>query len=129
MYSSLRPHGPLDKREELTGPALEGLVFQHLQAWIDYGLNKDKLFFWRTSNGLEVDFIVYGASGFWAIEVKNSKTIRSKELMPLRKFIEDYPEATALFLYRGKEKMKMGKILCTPVEDFLLNLHPKHPLG
>jgi predicted AAA+ superfamily ATPase len=32
VFSSLRPFGPLDKRDEISGPALEGLVYQHLKA-------------------------------------------------------------------------------------------------
>ncbi len=33
------------------------------------------LYFWRTKAGLEVDFVIYGELGFWAIEVKNSKNL------------------------------------------------------
>ena len=36
----------------------------------------------------------------------------------------DYPEAKALLLYRGKEKLKMGKIFCCPVDEFLKQLTP-----
>jgi predicted AAA+ superfamily ATPase len=71
VYKSIRPSGPLDLPEEINGAALEGLVAQHLRAWIDYSDNKNKLFFWRTKSGTEVDFIVYG-NEFTAIEVKHS---------------------------------------------------------
>jgi predicted AAA+ superfamily ATPase len=36
VYRSLRPRGPLDRPEEIEGAALEGLVAQHLRAWIAY---------------------------------------------------------------------------------------------
>ncbi|MCK7504997.1 MAG: DUF4143 domain-containing protein [Desulfobacterales bacterium] len=48
----------------LTGPkrnrgaALEGLVAQHLQAWIDYRHPDCRLRHWRTKAGSEVDFVV-----------------------------------------------------------------------
>ena len=32
VFRSLRPKGPLDRPAELEGPALEGLVAQHLRA-------------------------------------------------------------------------------------------------
>jgi len=34
VFRSLRPRGPLDMPEEMEGQALEGLVAQHLRAWL-----------------------------------------------------------------------------------------------
>ena len=124
VYRSLRPRGPLDRPEDLLGQALEGLVYQHLQAWIDYSGLDMRLFFWRTRAGSEVDFIVYGGDCFWAIEVKNSSSIRRSDLGPLKTFFEDYPESIPIFLYRGKEVTKQNGILCIPVEIFLKKLDP-----
>jgi predicted AAA+ superfamily ATPase len=64
---------------------------QHLMAWKDYTLSKHELYFWRTRSGLEVDFIVLGELGFWALEVKNSEKIRLGDLRGLEAFLEDYP--------------------------------------
>ena len=125
VYRSLRPRGPLDRPEDLLGQALEGLVYQHLQAWIDYSGLDMRLFFWRTRAGSEVDFIVYGGDCFWAIEVKNSSSIRRSDLGPLKTFSEDYPESIPIFLYRGKEVTKQNGILCIPVEIFLKKLDPR----
>jgi predicted AAA+ superfamily ATPase len=36
IFNTLRPSGPLDRPEERAGQALEGLVAQHVRAWIDY---------------------------------------------------------------------------------------------
>lgn len=78
VYQSIRPMGPLDHPEEIGGHALETLVAQHLRAWLDYSKKSGKLYFWRTKSGLEVDFIIYGEIGFYAIEVKRSKNIEPK---------------------------------------------------
>lgn len=128
VYQTLRPSGPIDKAEELQGPALEGLVAQHLRAWIDYSNNRCTLYFWRTKNGVEVDFIVYGKGQFTAIEVKNSRHVYSKDLMGLKSFKQDYPEAQTLLLYRGKDKLMIDNILCLPCEEFLRNLKPTAPI-
>jgi uncharacterized protein len=125
VYRSLRPRGPLDSPGDLLGQAVEGLVHQHLQAWIDYSGFDMRLFFWRTRAGSEVDFIIYGSDCFWAIEVKNSSSIRRVDLGPLKTFTEDYPESIPIFLYRGKEVTKQDGILCLPVERFLKKLDPK----
>lgn len=128
VFRSLRPRGPLDRAEEIDGAALEGLVAQHLRAWLAYSSSDARLFFWRTRSGVEIDFIVYGDRTFFAIEVKNARAIRSKDLRPLRTFIGDYPEAEALMLYRGDESLLIDGIPCVPVETFLRSLVPGRSL-
>ncbi len=44
----------------------------------------------------------------------------------LEAFAEDYLEATPLLLYRGKERHQERGILCLPVEEFLLRVHPSY---
>ncbi len=129
VYRALRPAGPLDRAEEVAGAALEGLVAQHLRAWIDYSGADLRLSFWRTRGGSEVDFVLYGRDGFHAIEVKHSATVRPADLRSLKAFGEDYPEATRRLLYRGEERLGIDGVLCQPVEDFLRGLVPGAPLG
>ncbi len=95
VFVATRPAGPLDRPEEIAGAALEGLIAQHLRAWIDYTGSDFSLSFWRTKAGSEVDFVVYGRDGFWAVEVKHTGEIRPADLRGLRAFREDYPEAEA----------------------------------
>lgn len=124
VYQTIRPKGPLDYPEEIGGLALETLIAQHLRAWLDYSNKQGQLYFWRTKSGLEVDFIVYGEIGFYAIEVKNSQKIKPEDLRSLNEFQKDYEQCQCLILYRGKEKLKKGNILCIPVSDFLMGLMP-----
>lgn len=128
VFRSLRPKGHLDRPGEIQGAALEGLVAQHLRAWIAYSSNDNNLYFWRTRSGLEVDFVIYGAKKFIAIEVKNTNKIRPEDLKALHAFKQEYPKANALFLYRGSERLKKQDILCLPVQEFLLNLKPENQL-
>jgi hypothetical protein len=114
--------------QEIEGAAIEGLVAQHLRAWNAYGGDRSTLFFWRTKSGNEVDFVIYGENVFCALEVKNTARVNAKMLQGLLAFKEDYPEAQILFLYRGKEHLKMKEVLCLPVEEFLMNLRPDKPL-
>ncbi len=124
VYYHLRPKGPLDSPDEVSGMALEGLVLQHLKAWCDYSDVQASCYFWRSRGGSEVDFVLYGEQHFYAIEVKNSKQIHPKSLRSLKVFMTDYPTANAMLLYRGTEKLIVDGILCWPVEDFLLHLKP-----
>jgi predicted AAA+ superfamily ATPase len=128
VFRSLRPQGPLDRPEEIEGAAHEGLVAQHLRAWIGYQPGRNELYFWRTRSGVEVDFVVYGDAGFWAIEVKNTDRVRDEDLRALMAFREDFPESRALFVYRGSERLARRGILCLPSEEFLRGMAPGRPL-
>jgi predicted AAA+ superfamily ATPase len=118
IFRTLRPRGPLDRPEEIDGAAVESLVAQHLRAWIAYRGTDAELFFWRTQSGVEVDFVVYGKAGFWAIEVKNTARVRAEDLRGLEAFVSDYPQAEALLLYRGTRHERRGPIWILPVEEF-----------
>jgi predicted AAA+ superfamily ATPase len=141
VFRSIRPAGPLDRPEEIAGAALEGLIAQHLRAWIDYSGGDHRLGFWRTKAGSEVDFVVYGRRGFWALEVMHSATIRVADLRGLKAFRADYPEATlrpagsaatggsrGRLLYRGQESLEVEGIRCLPCDVFLKLLVPGKPL-
>ncbi len=77
---------------------------------------------------MEVDFIVFGALGLWAIEVKNSTHINPGDLKGLEHFQQDYPEAKTLLLYRGETRLLKKQILCLPVNEFLKSLVPNQLL-
>lgn len=129
VFASVRPRGPLDRSEEIAGPALEGLVAQHLRAWVDYSGLELSMYFWRTERGQEVDFVLYGNDGFWALEVKNTVRVRPEDLKALKAFREDYPEAKLRLLYRGKDRLLIDGIFCQPCEEFLRELVPGQPLS
>jgi len=124
IFRANRPRGPLDSASELNGLALEGLVAQHLRAWCDYTQAPHQLHYWHTRTGLEVDFILYGESGLFAIEVKNANRVRPEDLKSLRAFAQDYPQSRNYFLYRGEERLLVDGVLCLPCEEFLRSLQP-----
>lgn len=124
VYRAIRPQSIKDTQEEINGAGLEGLIAQHLIAWRDYTSEKHEIYFWRTRSGQEVDFVIFGPLGFWAIEVKNAEKVRSEDLRALVSFQEDYPEAKMLFLYRGKERILKNNVLCLPCDEFLKELQP-----
>lgn len=124
VFRSLRPRGPLDKEAELEGPALEGLVAQHLRAWVQAQKEPHQLYFWRTRSQLEVDFVIYGPRGFWAIEVKRGSHVHSQDLKGLKAFKNEYPEASPSLLYQGEHARSIEGIDCIPLSTFLMQIHP-----
>jgi len=128
VFQVMRKMGPMDTKSEISGAALEGLVLQHLKAWCNYTKGKYEIFYWRTKAGLEVDFIIYGEKGFWAIEVKNGSKISPGDLKGLKHFTEDYPECKTLLLYRGNTELIDQNIRCMPCEKFLKGITPSELL-
>ena len=71
-----------------------------------------------------MDFVVYGKEVFAAIEVKNAARVDRSDLKSLKAFRDDYPEASAILLYRGHERLRIEGILCLPCSEFLSALLP-----
>jgi uncharacterized protein len=124
VFRAIRPRGPLDRPEEIAGAALEGLVVQHLRAWNAYRGLRNELSYWRTRSGLEVDVVVYGEDGFWAVEVKHGDQVRPEDLRGLRAFCDDFPECRPIFVYLGHEPLRVDGIRCVPCEAFLRGIRP-----
>jgi len=118
VYRAIRPTGPLDEVSEIEGLALESMVFQQLRAINDNNELGYQLYFWRTKEKVEVDFVLYGENGFIALEVKRSDSYRRTDLKGLKLFKKDYPQARCILLYLGKEKRSEDGIEVLPLEDF-----------
>jgi uncharacterized protein len=119
-----RPAGPLDSSTELDGAALEGLVAQHLRTWCEYSSGRHRLHYWQTRAQVEIDFIVYGESGLYAFEVKNTARVRPEDLRALERFGADYPQSQRYLIYRGRDRLERNGVLCIPCDEFLLALRP-----
>ena len=128
VFQALRPRNLLDSDKEVRGAALEGLVAQHLQAWLSFANGKNELFYWRTRAGLEVDFVIFGESVFLAVEVKSGKRIDSEDAAGLKAFKNDYPEAEVVLLAPEPDKSQINGIRCMDVTEFLLGIKPREKL-
>jgi predicted AAA+ superfamily ATPase len=122
VYRTLRPKGPLDSSSEIDGSALETLFYQHHQALGEFTRWDQQLFYWRTAQKVEVDFVSYGELGLFAFEIKRSPTLRHEELQGLKLFLEDYPMAKCFFLYGGDQEIIMDQIQVLNFEKALWRL-------
>ncbi len=102
----------------------EGLVAQHLRAWLEYSGNNATMHYWRTPAGNEVNFVIYGEECFYALEVKASDRIKPQDMKALHAFKNDYPQCTPVLIYMGKERFLVNGVLCVPCRDFLLSIVP-----
>jgi len=115
---------PLRSRMGISPPprAVETLVLENLMAVNDaLGLGY-KIHYWRTSDGTEVDFVLYGNRGFLAIEVKRGRRVSPADVAGLRSFSSDYPMARAMLIYSGERRLNVGGVDTRPLGDFLKRL-------
>jgi predicted AAA+ superfamily ATPase len=73
------------------GPLLEHWVAQELIARASYLGRRHRVSFWRTSTGLEVDFVWEGPREDLPIEVKWTERPRPEDARHLEKFLDEYP--------------------------------------
>ena len=123
VFRSIRPTGPLDSAADIDGPALETLVLQELRAINDYFEYNYQIYYWRTKNGLEIDFVLYGENGLIAIEIKRSKSVQHKDTRALREFKKDYPPAQCYIFYGGSAILYLAEdIVAYPIDQALPKL-------
>lgn len=122
VFRAIRPRGPLDSPDEIGGTALETLVLQQLRALNDAFDLGYSLSYWRTQGGAEVDFVLYGERGLFALEVKQSRSLRGRDLAGLRAFLEDYPMARCALIHGGSRSLREGSIDVWTVEEGIRNL-------
>ena len=122
LYRTLRPMGLLDIPEEAEGHAVETLLFQELRAINDYFNLGYTIYYWRTSNGMEIDFVLYGQKGIKAFEIKRTRKINRSMFRGLKAFLRDYPSAKTYFIYGGERREREGDIEILPMTDTLKNI-------
>jgi predicted AAA+ superfamily ATPase len=105
-----------------------GLLFEHLVCQLlissAHALNVPiRLSSYRTSNGVEVDFILEKKQKIYAIKVKASKTIGQHDLKGLKNF-SDFVGKTCqkMVIYLSHQILEREGILILPLEEALNEL-------
>ena len=85
------------------GAYLENLVLNDLLAWRDSRLDPAEVFYWRTTLGDEVDFVIETGDRLLPIEVKATTRPRRRDTAALRTFRAEYGDRSraGLLLHTG----------------------------
>ena len=102
------------------GHAFEHFIIQELIAYIGYNHKEDKLSYWRTHTGVEVDAVIGDAR--IAIEIKSTEEIQKRHLKGLKSFGDDYPESRRILVSLDRINRKEDGIELIYVHDFLAEL-------
>lgn len=99
------------------GHAFEHLVIQELVAYLGYTHSRDKLSYWHTYSGLEVDAVVGDAR--LAIEIKSVDEVQPKHLKGLRAFHEEHPDCQLLMVSHDRITRTSDGVRIIYILDFL----------
>lgn len=98
-----------------SGNLLETWLFGELRKAIMLE-HETEIYFYRTSKGKEVDFILKQGNQLRAIECKSKTTIQSKDLAGLKDFLAHHESALGVVLYKGNQILPLGdRILAVPM--------------
>jgi predicted AAA+ superfamily ATPase len=104
----------LAKRSD-SGAVIENAVFIRLNE-LCKGINK--LNFWRTKAGAEVDFVLHAGGDIIPVEVKYSKFEREKASRSFTNFVESFNPSRGVVLtrdFRGKMTVAKTEVFLMPV--------------
>lgn len=102
------------------GHAFEHLVVQEIIAYMHYRHSDEKLSYWRTYTGIEVDLIIGEARV--AIEIKSVEEVLPRHLKNLRSFAEEHPQSRRIVVSLDVFSRRMNDIECLYVKDFFQKL-------
>lgn len=102
------------------GHAFEHLMIQEIIAYLSYSESSEKIWYWRTAGGYEVDTII--GEGRIAIEFKSSDEIQSKHTRGLKAFCEDFPSAVPIIVSLDRNRRTLNGINILPAVEFLQQL-------
>lgn len=99
------------------GAHFENYVLTDLLAWRDCHLERSGVMYWRTTTGLEVDFVIERAGALLGVEVKTTSNPRPRDARGLRAFLEEYSDTAVggLLLHTGEDVFWMhDRVLAVP---------------
>ena len=120
IVNYLLKRGNMAQGTEAYGHAFEHLIIQELIAYLGYSFSNEKLTYWRTSGGYEVDCII--GNGRIAIEVKSCIEVKSRHIKGLKAFQEEYPQVRLIVVSLDKYKRSINDVEVFPVAEFLSEL-------
>lgn len=120
VVNHLLHRGELVRGTPQYGHAFEHLVVQELIAYMSYTHQEEKLSYWRTYTGIEVDIVIGDARV--AIEIKSVEEVLNKHLKGLKAFGEEHPNSHRVIVSLDIIPRRIGDIECIPVKEFFTRL-------
>lgn len=120
VANHLLKRGRIELGGEAFGKAFEHLVLQELVAHRHYSGLDHEIAYWRTTSGLEVDFVLGQADV--AIEVKSTDRAEAHHFKGLSAFSEEHRAGRSILVTLDPRPRETGGILVLPWRTFFERL-------
>lgn len=115
---------------EERGFLFETFIFNELNAYISYQNCGGELFYWRTPDDLEIDFIWKRGNTIVAIEIKSSSHWKDDFNNGFKSLLSSKIKPNACYgVYCGQEKLKKEFGFVLPWQEFLAQLYAGEVIG
>lgn len=105
------------------GRLFEQLIVLQTKYLLEYLDRDTELFYWRTSQGAEVDLLVRRRNAFVAaIEIKLSSRVDRSHLRGLRSLKQDYPAIPCYVVANTPQPFSLGDVTVLPWQHYLREL-------
>ncbi len=106
----------VEQGSDAYGRAFEHFLINEIRAYLSYAQRNDRLSYWRTSSGHEVDLIVGNME--IALEFKSTKEVRGADLKGMRKLLEEHNPPKRIIASRiTKPRLTEDNIEILPWQD------------
>ena len=108
--------------DKMRGYLFENMVICNIQK---YFLNRGKqpvIYFYRDSNGNEVDLLIKNKEKYDLVEIKSSETFNTEYLKGIKSFEKEFPYLTAdkYIIYNGEDKGEINGVNILNYKSFFL---------
>ncbi|HBI25005.1 MAG TPA: hypothetical protein DDX84_12595 [Nitrospiraceae bacterium] len=115
--------------EPVRGTNLYGRLFEHFIILEIYRLNRYSekdwpMFYWRTSQGAEVDIVLETRREILGVEIKSKGQIRPSDLRGLYSFLGDYKGSRGICITTSDRPYEVNGIECLPWQEFFQKFFP-----
>jgi predicted AAA+ superfamily ATPase len=103
-----------------SGAFLENLLLAHMDVMRECLTPKPEIYFYRTSDGAELDFVIEHKRRLLPMEVKSSSRVTPRDLRTLERFLDEYSAPWGLIAYAGTEPYAVSqRVVAVPVGALL----------
>ena len=101
----------------LAGPIFENYIVSEIKKKLLHSTNYSDMYFYRTSNHVEIDLLIEDGLNLKMVEIKSSKTFRPNMVKSMESIITE--NDTGYLLYQGDEFPYFENIKIWPYQKFL----------
>ena len=117
----------IENGNELFGKAFEHFIYQEIYAHSHYSEQNYKIYYWRTTSQLEIDFVL--GDHEVAVEVKATEQAHTRHLKGLKAFSEEYEVKKLILISNDPLPRQVDDVLVLPWKVFLERLWAGEIMG